>query len=54
MERVKLDPCVLIKRRNGGLKGLIMLQVDGSLIPGDGDFMGAGQVAPKELISKDI
>lgn len=41
MRRATTDPCLLIKaNRENVLSGLVMLQVDDSLMLGDADFMG--------------
>lgn len=38
MNRAHIDPCLLIKRKNGGLLGVVILQVDDRLILGTDEF----------------
>lgn len=53
MVRATTDPCVLIRREDRALKGLVMLQVDDTLMLGDDDFITEEQAAVEEFKSKD-
>lgn len=53
MHRATIDPCVMIKRDKGKLKGLVMLQVDDSLRLGSEEFITEEQLAAREFKSKE-
>lgn len=52
MVKSKVDPCVLIKRTNDKLTGMILLQVDDSLGFGNKDFLAEEEMASTQFKSK--
>lgn len=53
MKRTTADPCVLVKRRNGKLSGLVALQVDDSLTLGDDAFLEEEEQSSGTFKSKE-
>ena len=52
MDRVKTDPCVLVRRNGQNLEGMVALQVDDSLAMGTASFMSDEEIASSKFICK--